>query len=305
MAQHANAMRNPNAHGSVGPEQLEAAIIRNCVRLNLTDAEAEAMCEGAEAHWSALNDKLGRQIPLPVALLDYLMEVRQVVHEPAIIERPTLEAIERCAVLDPTMGLFNRQYLDAALDRELMRRTRRPLGLALLMLDLDGFKGVNDEYGHLCGDWILREFGALIRRHLRGGDLACRFGGDEVAIILPDASKAEAVAAAERIRVAVEQELGRGVLPSAATLTMSGGLATFSARTRTADALLQEADGALYRAKRAGGNQVIVAAASDGRLRSPSGSPSRHSDSDRGITNTLRRILGVSGHTNLMLVSDG
>lgn len=175
------------------------------------------------------------------------------VHDPAIIERLTLEALERCAVLDPVMGLFNRQYLDAALERELRRRSRRPLGLALLMLDLDGFKGVNDRHGHLCGDWILRELGALIRKQLRGGDLACRFGGDEVAIILPDASKAEAVTAAERIRVAVEQELGRDVLPATTPLTISGGLATFSSRARTPDALLQQADGALYRAKRAGG----------------------------------------------------
>lgn len=228
------------------------------------------------------------------------------VHEPAIIERLTLEALERCAVLDPVMGLFNRQYLDAALERELRRRSRRPLGLALLMLDLDGFKGVNDRHGHLCGDWILRELGALIRKQLRGGDLACRFGGDEVAIILPDASKAEAVTAAERIRVAVEQELGRDVLPATTPLTISGGLATFSSRARTPDALLQQADGALYRAKRAGGNQIIVAAASDARVHTPSGyTLHRASNGDHGVTNTLRRILGVSGHANLMLVTDG
>lgn len=305
MPQRAEAVLDQYRAGNTSLDPQAVEMLRSSVRLNFSDAKIEALCQGAAAHWSALNQKLGRELPLPVALLDYLMAVRRVVHEPAIIERPALEAIERCAVVDPVMGLFNRQYLDAALERELLRRARHPLGMALLMLDLDGFKGVNDRHGHLCGDWILREFGALIRSHMRGGDLACRYGGDEVAIILPDASKAEAVAAAERIRCSVEEGLGRSVLPPGASLTLSGGLATFSARSRTPDALLRQADGALYRAKRAGGNRVFVAAASDGRMPPASGPPLKVPEADRRMASTLRRILGVGGYSNLMLVQEG
>jgi diguanylate cyclase (GGDEF)-like protein len=165
---------------------------------------------------------------------------------------------EEAATIDSLTGLRNRRWLDDALVRQLhrARRTRRPL--SVLMIDVDHFKAVNDEYGHLAGDEVLRHISGVLAGSLRPQDLLARFGGEEFAVVLPDADASQATPIAERLRLAVETAPpapGAGVPPR---VTVSVGVAT---ETRFDDnagpaALLDRADRALYQAKQAGRNHM-------------------------------------------------
>ena len=163
------------------------------------------------------------------------------------------------SIRDPLTGLFNRRYLEESGARELARCERRNLPLSLMMLDIDRFKAFNDMHGHAGGDAVLAQFGRLLAEHSRGEDIACRYGGEEFTLVLPETPATVALERAEAIRAAVEalrvQYMGRE-LP---WVTVSIGVATFPADGRDGDALLQAADDALYRAKRAGRNRVVQA----------------------------------------------
>ena len=170
------------------------------------------------------------------------------------------ERLRLQSIRDPLTGLFNRRYLEESATRELSRCARRELPLALMMLDVDHFKAFNDVHGHAGGDALLAELGNLLAEHSRGEDIACRYGGEEFTLILPEAPLETALARAETIRQAVEamhvRHLGRE-LPK---VTVSIGVAVFPQHASAAAGLLQVADEALYRAKRAGRNRVECAA---------------------------------------------
>ena len=168
------------------------------------------------------------------------------------------EALREQAIRDPLTGLFNRRYLDETLPRELHRHQRAGEPLTAAMLDLDHFKRFNDVYGHEAGDAILRAVGNLLRRSLRAGDLACRYGGEELTVVMSGSSLVDARIRLDELRQAVmglrlpHQD---GVLPP---ITVSVGVALAAAETDAA-ALLGRADAALYRAKEQGRNRVVVA----------------------------------------------
>ncbi|MDN5780565.1 MAG: diguanylate cyclase [Luteimonas sp.] len=172
------------------------------------------------------------------------------------------ERLRLQSIREPLTGLFNRRYLEESAARELARCARRELPLSLMMLDIDHFKAFNDVHGHAGGDALLAQFGKLLAEHSRGEDIACRYGGEEFTLILPEAPAAAALGRAEAIRAAVEamrvQHMGRD-LPQ---VTVSIGVATFPADGDTPEALLRVADEALYRAKHNGRNQVERAATS-------------------------------------------
>jgi diguanylate cyclase (GGDEF)-like protein/PAS domain S-box-containing protein len=153
---------------------------------------------------------------------------------------------------DHLTGLFNRRYMEETLDRELLRSSRNHLSLAIIMLDVDGFKSFNDTYGHATGDTILRELGNLLLGHIRGEDVACRYGGDEFIIVLPGASREMARERAERLREYARhfdiQFKGRML----EAILLSFGIAVFPVDGSTSDSILSVADDALYRAKRDG-----------------------------------------------------
>jgi len=149
------------------------------------------------------------------------------------------------AVFDGLTGLYNRRYFDEALEREVMRAHRYERSLALLLLDLDGFKAVNDESGHLAGDAVLKEFAAGVRSAVRSVDIACRVGGDEFGILLPEASNLEARHLEERLHAAlVERPLGRQ-----ARVGWSAGIAELQAG-EDAISLFNRADQAMLGKKR-------------------------------------------------------
>jgi two-component system cell cycle response regulator len=157
---------------------------------------------------------------------------------------------------DHLTGLHNRRYLEDALGREFHRAERNRSNLALLIMDIDHFKKINDTHGHQQGDAVLYKVASIFQRELRDYDIAARFGGEEFIAVIPEASLSEAVMVGERIRKAVEKAAFEGEI-SHVKITVSLGVSAFPAESvGSADALISEADKALYRAKANGRNRV-------------------------------------------------
>ena len=171
------------------------------------------------------------------------------------------DAHAHAAAIDPVSGVFNRRYLQVRLGEELQRSRRHEIPLALLLIDIDDFKIVNDSYGHLAGDLVLRDVAEILRRSVRVFDVCARFGGEEFVIIMPGSTADSAMRIAERIRERIEAYRPSDRLLSNMRITVSVGLAV-SDLGSTVGQLLTRADGALYAAKRAGKNQVKSAAQS-------------------------------------------
>ena len=166
------------------------------------------------------------------------------------------------AVTDPLTGLHNRRYLESHLTSLVDQSTSRGKPLTVLIVDMDYFKAVNDTYGHDAGDDVLREFASRIRDNIRGIDLACRFGGEEFVVVMPETDAALAYMVAERLRQRVAGEpfeINGGT--KAIDVTISIGLASICRPDDTPATLLKRADEALYAAKRDGRNRVVADAA--------------------------------------------
>jgi diguanylate cyclase (GGDEF)-like protein/PAS domain S-box-containing protein len=169
------------------------------------------------------------------------------------------ETLRTQSIRDQLTGLFNRRYMEESLERELRRgaRTRRPLGL--ILIDLDRFKSFNDSHGHEAGDRLLRAVGHFLQKRMRGGDIACRYGGEEFVFVLPEASLDATADRAEQLRLEVKElqvmHRGRELGP----ITLSLGVAVFPDHGTTAVELLRAADAALYRAKAEGRDRMVVA----------------------------------------------
>lgn len=166
--------------------------------------------------------------------------------------------LEGQSIRDGLTGLFNRSFMEIALERELHRAARQRTPLAVIMLDVDHFKLLNDTFGHEAGDVVLREVAECFRKSLRDEDIICRYGGEEFVVIMPDAAEAVALRRAEMIRKAVAEIRThfRGQLLGA--VTVSVGIAMYPEADKDGRNLVQLADGALYRAKHAGRNQVVL-----------------------------------------------
>jgi diguanylate cyclase (GGDEF)-like protein/PAS domain S-box-containing protein len=163
------------------------------------------------------------------------------------------------SVRDHLTGLFNRRYMEETLERELLRASRKQLSLGIIMLDVDHFKRFNDTWGHAAGDEILRELGGLLLRQVRGEDIACRYGGDEFIIVLPDASREVTRERAELICEHAKRFHLQFEGQSLAAVTLSLGVAVFPEHGATSTGILRAVDTALYRAKREGRGRVVVA----------------------------------------------
>ena len=160
---------------------------------------------------------------------------------------------------DHLTGLFNRRYMEETLERELLRAARKQIGLGIIMLDVDGFKGFNDTYGHAVGDAILQKLGNLLLGYVRGEDIACRYGGDEFIIVMPDSSRNVTYTRAELICEYARKFRLQYEELSLEPVTLSLGVAIFPEDGETSASILRAADNALYRAKHAGSSQVVVA----------------------------------------------
>jgi two-component system cell cycle response regulator len=166
------------------------------------------------------------------------------------------------AITDQLTGLHNRRYMTRHLDTLIANANKSGKPIVFLIFDIDHFKAVNDTYGHDVGDQVLREFAGRIAQNVRGVDLACRYGGEEFVVVMPDTDLEFAYAAAERLRKSVEKiPFSISCEPKQIGITISIGIAGSIAPEDSAAALLHRADQALYAAKNGGRNRVVAAAA--------------------------------------------
>ena len=165
------------------------------------------------------------------------------------------EEIYRMTIVDGLTQIHNKRYLNEALDREVLRARRHQRDLSVLMFDIDFFKRVNDQYGHLAGDYVLRELAKIVQERIRRDEVLARYGGEEFCIVLPETPLPGAAALADDLRERVEKHVfvfqGERM-----PVTISIGCALMSSTDRTAAELIQRADEKLYEAKRSGRNRV-------------------------------------------------
>jgi diguanylate cyclase (GGDEF)-like protein len=167
-----------------------------------------------------------------------------------------VERVKQLAYLDGLTGIFNRRFFELRIMEEIERARRHNGGMAVIMADIDEFKRLNDEFGHLLGDEVLRQVSSLFHQQLRKIDVVCRYGGEEFAILLTQINTDQAVAIAEKLRRMVETHPFPGV---PRMVTISAGVAAFPAHGKSRDELIRAADNGLYAAKQAGRNRVCLA----------------------------------------------
>ena len=207
-----------------------------------------------------VNDYLIR----PVDKNEMLARVRTQIKKKRYTERlrDNVQMSIEMAITDALTGLFNRRYMETHLATLIEQAASRGKPIAVMVLDIDFFKSINDGHGHDAGDDVLREFSLRIRKSIRNIDLACRYGGEEFVLVMPETDMAVATMVAERLRRRIATEpfvIQQGA--RSLEVTISIGIAALAAPTDTAAAILKRADEALYRAKRDGRNRVVPAAA--------------------------------------------
>jgi len=175
--------------------------------------------------------------------------------------RNRLEESIEAAMIDPLTGLHNRRYMESHLRTLVADAIRSGRSLSVLMADIDHFKSVNDTYGHDIGDFVLKEFSTRFRRNTRGIDLACRFGGEEFLVIMPDTNMQRAYQVGERLRVGIASDPFHVRPDVGIHLTASVGIATLESAQDTPESVFRRADSALFAAKRRGRNRVAANAA--------------------------------------------
>jgi diguanylate cyclase (GGDEF)-like protein len=174
------------------------------------------------------------------------------------VEAEYHEEIYRLTIIDALTDIFNKRYLLEFLDRELSRSARYARPLALILFDLDRFKAINDELGHLGGDFTLREVAACVKSHVRKEELFARYGGEEFVVVLPETNLDGGTTVAERIRTTVEKHLFQYEGKSY-PVTVSVGIAwTNGGEALTPHDLIRVADEKLYQAKHEGRNRVVA-----------------------------------------------
>jgi diguanylate cyclase (GGDEF)-like protein len=160
------------------------------------------------------------------------------------------------AIRDPLTDLFNRRYLEETLDRELARATREDYSVCVIMIDLDHFKRVNDTYGHEAGDKVLKTLAFTLSEQCRRGDFACRYGGEEFVIVMPNITTDIAYERAENIRRYLNS-MSVPYGPYNLTITISMGIACYPVNGDTRESILHAADQAMYGAKEAGRDHIL------------------------------------------------
>jgi diguanylate cyclase (GGDEF)-like protein len=187
--------------------------------------------------------------------LDLLLDQSTLAFENAL----RYKSMNSLVYIDELTGLFNYRYLDIALERETKRVKRYGSSLALLFLDLDNFKSVNDTHGHRIGSLVLKEVAILLKKTVRDIDVVIRYGGDEYTLVLVEAGLSEAALVSERIRRSIENQIFAGGEGLAVRISASLGYACYPLHTTTKQQLLELADQAMYRGKEGGRNRVLPA----------------------------------------------
>lgn len=220
---------------------------------NYPPAQARQLWLAILKHRNALNRALDRNVGITVACVDYLSNIKRSRRALKVIEETKLDAIAKLSTTDGLTGLQSRASFEVALTEEFNKYKRYGNQFTLMILDIDDFKTINDTYGHPYGDHVLTRVSHLINQHVRAVDIAARYGGEELAILLPQTNLIEAYQMADRLCDAV------GKCHFQRRVTASIGVAACPQHGSSAETLVQAADKALYQAKREGKNQVRCA----------------------------------------------
>ncbi|TGN11693.1 GGDEF domain-containing protein [Leptospira ilyithenensis] len=200
---------------------------------------------------SRLIESLGRPVDFRVALLDILLSKDKRMNNPKVIEIKLYLEQERMTVIDHLTGLYNKRYFDEASFRLFNQARRHNRIFSVVVIDIDDFKKINDEFGHPMGDEVLKNLGKIILGNIRKEDIACRTGGEEFTLLLSDTSAPGAVIVAEKIRIEFNKETLRKK-----NLSFSGGISSFPEDSLTLDDLVLKADKAMYKSKFSGKNRI-------------------------------------------------
>lgn len=241
--------------GADGTDRYYTTRLAQLARLSLDESTAAALWKEAVAHRSLLSAQLGRDVGMRVALLDHITNVRPRASMAMIIAPEALATLEHEALADRLTGLFNRRHFDRQLLRECARMRRYGTSTALVLLDVDRFKQVNDAEGHRAGDEVLQGVAGIVRACVRNTDFPFRYGGDEFAALLTEADAAESLRVAERVRREVAEAFQLRPVPVTASIGVAMMVATPGVRMD--EEVFSRADRALFDAKRRGGDRVV------------------------------------------------
>ncbi len=216
------------------------------------EADAKQLWIKVLDHRATLTSQLNRDPGIVVSCLDYLTNVENLLSDATIIEEGKSQYIVKTNLIDKLTNLFIRAVFDVILEKEFSLSKRNGISMAVLMIDIDDFKLVNDTYGHIKGDKVLNMIGSLINSSVRSMDIASRYGGEEIAIIMPNTEKRTAGLIGERIRRKVYNENFDGC-----RVTVSVGISCYEEDFESSSDLLSRADSALFSAKSSGKNKVV------------------------------------------------
>ena len=238
-----------------GQQQSFSRLLENFVHLEFTE-------EDAIFHWKNIleNSRMfsalaGRPVTPWTAIVDYFTDKSHLLSSPLLVEVNVFRQTEQLAMVDCLTGLFNRRYMETMLKKEYTRCERYGKVFSVCILDIDNFKTINDTRGHQFGDVVLRELSAFLKSIIREEDIACRYGGEEFLVIIPETDSAGALVLGNRIR----QSLKDSDFFASNGITFSAGTATWPENANDLDGLIRSADTALYRAKYSGKDRICAA----------------------------------------------
>jgi diguanylate cyclase (GGDEF)-like protein len=224
---------------------------------DLAPDQADDYWKQVVSHRNSMSESLGRGVNLRTAICDYFCTINKSMTNPTIIDIRVLEDALYSLKHDSLTGLYSRRAFDEMFLRETERANRYGLELSVLFFDLDDFKKINDTFGHLAGDDTLVHVARIVMEEIRAIDVASRYGGEEIVVVLPETGKADAFVVGERIREKVEN-IKLNYKDQIISLTISGGIATFPIDATDTKSLIKNSDIAVYKAKEAGKNNIVI-----------------------------------------------
>ncbi len=240
-----------------GGSEAYQVIFSVLTHLDLTDDKAEDYWKQIVSHRNSMSKAFGRNVNLRTAICDYFCSISKDMTNPTVIKIRVLEEELDSLKYDSLTGLYTRRTFDDMFLLETDRATRYGLELSVLFFDLDDFKMINDTFGHLAGDETLKHVARIIMSEIRTIDIAVRYGGEEIVVVLPETGKIGAFVVGERIRERVESTKldykGQNI-----NLTISGGIASFPIDATDTENLIKNSDIAVYKAKETGKNHIVI-----------------------------------------------
>lgn len=248
------SIQNPELNSKVW---FPGFIINYLFNLDLDKNEAKRHYSNIHHHQDEMRSLLNRDVGFRTAALDYFLNLKEMIKNPRFVEIELYDEILRMTKEDPKTGCYNSQFFNEIVEKEMRRAKRYHQKLSLVLLDIDDFKSLNDNYGHLFGDRVLKSFSSVLRECVRKEDVVGRFGGDEFIILIPQTGRVGARFLAERIHQTLISYFQNKDMPDEnVEITFSAGIATYPMDSEDYEGLIQVADEALYKSKLLGKNRI-------------------------------------------------